>query len=127
MDMVDTPRKETQDMNVMELIDKINKSIKIAALSLFGTNREHTNLATDECVQKMKDIRLLTDKSKLKDVTDNIEIAFHAMEMLTKINKTKVANKNVKDIVSEMLDNDDEELTSVSEYDSASSYISDSD
>ena len=127
MDMVDTPRKETQDMNVMELIDKINKSIKIAALNLFGTNREHTNLATDECVQKMKDIRLLTDKSKLKDVTDNIEIAFHAMEMLTKINKTKVANKNVKDIVSEMLDNDDEELTSVSEYDSASSYISDSD
>ena len=47
--------------------------------------------------------------------------------MLTEINDTKVANKNVKDIVSEMIDNDDEELTSVSEYDSASSYISDSD
>ena len=119
MDMVDTPKKEIRDTNIMELIEKISEITKIAALNLFGTNREHTNLAIDECVQKMKDIRLLADKSKLKDTIDNIGIAFHAME----INDTKVANKNV----SEMLDNDDEELTSVSEYDSASSYISDSD
>ena len=53
------------------------------------------------------------------------------METLTEINNTKVANKNVKDIVSEMIDNDYEELTSVSEYDSdstdVSSYTSDSD
>ena len=45
------------------------------------------------------------------------------MEMLTEINDTKVANKNAL----EMINNDDEELTSVSEYDSVSSYISDSD
>ena len=35
--------------------------------------------------------------------------------MLTEINDTKAANKNVKDIVLEMLDNDDESLTSVSD------------
>ncbi len=56
MDMVDTPRKETRDMNVMELIEKIMKvTTKIAALNLWGTNREHTNLTIDECAQKMKD------------------------------------------------------------------------
>ncbi len=123
MDMVDTTRKETRDTSVMELIEKINETTKIAALNLWGTNREHSNVAIDECTQKMKDIRSLADKSKLKDATDNIEIAFHAMEMLTEINDTKVANKNAL----EMINNDDEELTSVSEYDSVSSYISDSD
>ena len=46
------------------------------------------------------------------------------MEMLTETNDTKVTNKNVKDIVSEMLDSDDEELTSVSEYDSDSVDVS---
>ncbi len=46
------------------------------------------------------------------------------MEMLTEINDTKVANKNVKDIALEMLDralpavSDDESLTSVSDEDS---------
>ena len=53
------------------------------------------------------------------------------MEMLTETNDMKIANKNVKDIVLEMFDSDDEELTSVSEYDSDSTdvsfYISDSD
>ncbi len=55
------------------------------------------------------------------------------MEMLTETKDMKVTNKNVKDIVSEMLDNDDESLTSVCEYDSDSDsvdvsfYISDSD
>ena len=127
MDMVDTPRKEVCDTNVMELIEKISEITKIAALNLWVTNRECTNVAINECAQKMKDIRLLADKSKLKDAIDNIGIAFRAMEMLTEINNTKVANKNVNDIVSEMIDNDYEELTSVSEYDSASSYISDSD
>ncbi len=117
MDMVDTPKKETQDMNVMELIEKISETTKIAALNLWGTNRVRTNIAIDECAQKMKNTRLLADKSKLKDAIDNIGIAFRAMEMLTEINDTKVANKNVKDIVLEMLDNDDESLTSVSDSD----------
>ncbi len=126
MDMVDTPKKETQDINVMELIEKISETIKIAALNLWGTDRECTNVAIDECTQKMKDTRLLADKSKLKDAIDNIGIAFRVMEMLTEINDTKAANKNVL----EMLDNDDESLTSVSEYDSdsvdVSFYVNDS-
>ncbi len=118
---------ETQDMNVMELIKKISETIKIAALN----NRERSNIAIDESEQKMKDTRLLADKSKLKDAIDNIGIAFRAMEMLMEINDTKAAKKNVKDIVLEMLDNDDESLASVSDEDSDSTdvsfYISDSD
>ena len=54
MDMVDTPKKEIRDMNVMELIEKISETTKIAALNLWGTNREHTNIAINECAQKMK-------------------------------------------------------------------------
>ena len=125
MDMVDTPKKETRDMNVMELIEKISETIKIAVLNLWGTDRERTNIAINERAQKMRDI------SRLKDAIDNIGIAFRAMEMLTETKDMKVTNKNVKDIVSEMLDNDDESLTSVREYDSDSDdvsfYISDSD
>ncbi len=34
MDMVDTPKKEIQDMSVMELIEKISETTKIAALNL---------------------------------------------------------------------------------------------
>ena len=34
MDVVDTPKKEIQDMNVMELIEKITETTKIAALNL---------------------------------------------------------------------------------------------
>ena len=131
MDMVDTPKKEIRDMNIMELIEKISETTKIAALNLWGTNRKRTNIAIDECAQEMKNIRLLADKSKLKDAIYNIGIAFRVMEMLMETNDTKAANKNVKDIVLEMLDNDDEELTSISEYDSDSTdvnfYISDSD
>ena len=126
MDMVDTLKKEIRDMNVMELIEKISKTTKIAALNLWGTNRERKNVAIDECAQKMRDIRLLADKSKLQDAIDNIGIAFRIMEMLTEINDTKVTNKNVKDIVLEMLDS--EELTDVSDDDSDSVefYIGDS-
>jgi hypothetical protein len=127
MDMVDTPKKEIRDMSVTELIEKISETTKIAALNLWGTNREHTNVAIDECAQKMKDIRSLADKSRLQDAVDNIGVAFRVMEMLTETNDTKIANKNVKDIASEMLVCDDESLTSVSEYDSACSYVSDSD
>ncbi len=122
MDMVDTPKKEIQDMNVMELIERISETTKIVALNLWGTDRERTNVAIDECAQEMRDIRLLADKYKLQDAIVNIGVAFRVMEMLTETNNTRSA----KDIVSEMLDNDD-----VSEYDSDSAdvsfYISDSD
>ncbi len=110
-------------MNIMELIEKISETTKIAALNLWGTNRE----GIDECAQEMKDIRLLADKSRLRDTVDNIGVVFRVMEMLTEISDTKVANKNVKDIVSEMLDCEEKELTDVSEYDSACSYVSNSD
>ncbi len=119
MDTVDTLKKEIQDMNVMELIERISGTTKITALNLWKTNRELTNdpaLAT-QCVQEMKNIRLLADKSQLRDAVDNIGEAFRVMEMLIEITDTKVSNKNVKDIVLEMLDSDDE-LTDVSEYDS---------
>ncbi len=66
MDMVDTPRKEICDMNVMELIEKITEVTKIAALDLWATNREGTNIAIDECAQNMKNIRLQADRKKLK-------------------------------------------------------------
>ena len=90
---------------------------KIAALNLWGTNRECTNIATDECAQEMKDIRLQADKSKLQDAVDNIGVAFRVMEALTEIGKRKAINKSVRDIVREMLDSDSEELTSDSDSD----------
>ena len=111
-------KKEIRDMDVMELIEKISETTKIAALNLWGTKRKRTNVAMDECTQKMKNIRLLADKSELQDVLDNIGIALRVMEMLTETNDTKIANKSVRDIVLMMLDNDDENLTSVSEDDS---------
>ena len=49
----------------MELIKKISETTKIAALNLWETNRERTNMTIDECAQKMKNIRLLADKSEL--------------------------------------------------------------
>ncbi len=118
--MVDTPRKEIRDMTVMELIEKIMEVTKIAALNLWGTNRERTNIAIDECTQKMKDIRLQANKRNLNGALDNFGVAFRAMEMLTETNNVRVTNKSVQDIVKGMLDTDsnDEELTSVSEDDS---------
>ncbi len=111
-------KKEIRDMDVMELIEKISETTKISALNLWGTKRKRTNVAIDECAQKMKNIRLLADKSELQDALDNIGIALRVMEMLTETNDTKIANKSVRDIVLMMLDNDDEDLTSVSEDDS---------
>ncbi len=55
-------------MNVMELIEEITETTKIAALNLWGTNRERTNIAIDECAQRMKDIRLKANKDKLDEV-----------------------------------------------------------
>ncbi len=53
MDVVDssknTLKKDIKDMNVMELIEEIIETTKIAALNLWGTNRERTNIAIDEC------------------------------------------------------------------------------
>ena len=78
--MVDTPKKEIRDMNVMELIEKIMEVTKIAALNLRGTNRERTNLAIDECAQEMKDIRLKANRRKLNDALDNIGVS-HPQEI----------------------------------------------
>ncbi len=113
-------KKDIKNMNVMELIEEITETTKIAALNLWGTNRERTNIAIDECAQKMKDIRLKADDVKLIDAFDNVMIAIRVFENLNKIINAKVIHKSVQDIVKEMLDNDDESLTSVSDCDSDS-------
>ncbi len=124
MDVVDTPKKEIRDMDVMELIEEITNTTKIAALNLWGTNRERTNIAIDECAQKMKDIRLKANKEKLDDAVGNIIAAFRSLDTIMAINDEGVANISVQDIVKEiMLDKDDESLTDVSDCD----YDSDSD
>ncbi len=120
MDVVNTLKKDIKDMNVMELIEEITETTKIAALNLWGTNREHTNIAIDECAQKMKDIRLKANKEKLDDAVGNIVVAFRSLDVLMGINDIGVANISVQDITKIMLDNDDESLTSVSDCDSDS-------
>ena len=107
-------------MDVMELIEEIIETTKIAALNLWGTNRERTNIAIDECAQKMNDIRLKADDVRLIDAFDNVMIAIRVFENLNKIINAKVIRKSVQDIAEEMLDNDDESLTSVSDCDSDS-------
>ncbi len=69
----------------------------------------------------MKDIRLKANRRKLNDALDNIGVAFRAMEVLTETSYITAMSKSAKDIVREMLDSEDEELTSVSEDDSDSS------
>ncbi len=120
MDVVNTLKKDIKDMNVMELIEEITETTKIAALNLWGTNRERTNIAIDECAQKMKDIRLKANKEKLDDAVGNIVVAFRSLDVLMGINDIGVANISVQDITKIMLDNDDESLTSVSDCDSDS-------
>ena len=124
MDVVDSskniPKRDIKDMNVMELIEEITETTKIAALNLWGTNRERTNIAIDECAQKMKDIRLKANKEKLDDAVGNIVVAFRSLDVLMGINDIGVANISVQDITKIMLDNDDESLTSVSDCDSDS-------
>ena len=120
MDVVDTPKKDIRNMDVTDLIEEITETTKIAALNLWGTNRERTNIAIDECAQKMKDIRLKADDVKLIDAFDNVMIAIRVFENLNKIINAKVIRKSVQDIVKEMLDNDDESLTDVSDCDSDS-------
>ena len=106
-------------MNVMELIEEIIETTKIAALNLWGTNRERTNITIDECAQKMKDIRLKADKTRLSEAFDNITITLRVFETLNEITDAKVIWKSVQDIVKEMLDEDDDEsLTDVSDDDS---------
>ena len=113
-------KKDIKDMNVMELIEEITETTKIAALNLWGTNRERTNIAIDECAQKMKEIRLKANKDKLDDAVGNIVVAFRSLDVLMGINDIGVANISVQDITKIMLDNDDESLTSVSDCDSDS-------
>ncbi len=111
------PKKDIKDMNVMELIEEITETTKIAALNLWGTNRERTNIAIDECAQKMKDIRLKADDVKLIDAFNNVMTAIQVFDNLNNITDSKVIWKSVQDIVKEMLDedDDDESLTDVSD------------
>ncbi len=128
MDVADTPKKDIKDMNVMELIEEITETTKIAALNLWGTNRERTNIAIDECAQKMIDIRLKADKTRLSEAFDNITITLRVFETLNEITDSKVIWKSVQDIVKEMLDEDDDEsLTDVSDDESCPRCDSDSD
>ena len=132
MDVVDssknTLKKDIKDMNVTELIEEITETTKIAALNLWGTNREHMNIAIDECAQKMKDIRLKANKTRLSEAFDNITITLRVFETLNEITDSKVIWKSVQDIVKEMLDEDDDEsLTDVSDDDSCPTCDSDSD
>ena len=132
MDVVDssknTLKKDIKDMNVMELIEEIIETTKIAALNLWGTNRERTNIAIDECTQKMKDIRLKADKTRLSEAFDNITITLRVFETLNEITDSKVIWKSIQDIVKEMLDEDDDEsLTDVSDDESCPTCDSDSD
>ncbi len=115
MDMVNYVKKDIRDMNVTDLIEEITETTKIAALNLWGTNRERTNIAIDECAQKMKDIRLKADDVRLIDAFDNVMIAIRVFENLNKIINAKVIHKSVKNIMEEMLDNNDESLTDVSD------------
>ena len=128
MDTVNYVKKDIKDMNVMELIEEIIETTKIAALNLWGTNRERTNIAIDECAQKMKDIRLKADKTRLSEAFDNITITLRVFETLNEITDSKVIWKSVQDIVKEMLDEDDDEsLTDVSDDESCPTCDSDSD
>ena len=125
MDVVNIPKKEIQNMNVTELIEEITETTKIAALNLWGTNRERTNITIDECAQKMKDIRLKADDIKLINALDNVMIATQVFDNLNKIINAKVILKSVQDIVEEMLDNKDEILTDVSDNNSCPTCDSD--
>ena len=119
MDTVNYVKKDIKDMNVMELIEEITETTKIAALNLWGTNRERTNIAIDECAQKMKDIRLKADDVKLIDAFNNVMTAIQVFDNLNNITDSKVIWKSVQCIVKEMLDedddDDDESLTDVSD------------
>ena len=121
MDVIDTPRKEIKDMNVMELIEKISDVIKITELHLRTTNREFTNVYINNSAQDMKDIRLLADKSRLQDALNNIEVALRVMT------KISMVNESAQDIAKMMLNTDDESLTDVSDDDSCPTCDSDSD
>ena len=101
-------------MNVMELIEEITETTKIAALNLWGTNRKRTNIAIDECAQKMKDIRLKADKEKLNDAVGNIMSAFRSLDTLMAFNDEGVAKISAQDIVNDIMLHDDESLTDVS-------------
>ncbi len=128
MDTVNYVKKDIKDMNVMELIEEITETTKIAALNLWGTNRERTNIAIDECAQKMKDIRLKADDVKLIDAFNNVMTAIQVFDNLNNITDSRVIWKSVQGIVKEMLDEDDDEsLTDVSDDESCPTCDSDSD
>ncbi len=101
-------------MNVMELIEEITETTKIAALNLWGTNRKRTNIAIDECAQKMKDIRLNANKENLNEAVSNILAAFRSLDTLMAFNDEGVVKISAQDIVNDIMLHDDESLTDVS-------------
>ncbi len=107
---------DIKDMNVMELIEEITETTKIAALNLWGTNRKRTNIAIDECAQKMKDIRLNANKENLNEAVSNILAAFRSLDTLMAFNDEGVVKISAQDIVNKIMldDNDSEDLTDVS-------------
>ncbi len=114
MDVVNTLKKDIKDMNVMELIEEITETTKIAALNLWGTNRKRTNIAIDECAQKMKDIRLNANKENLNEAVSNILAAFRSLDTLMAFNDEGVVKISAQDIVNDIMLHDDESLTDVS-------------
>ncbi len=127
MDTVNYVKKDIKDMNVMELIEEIIETTKIAALNLWGTNRERTNIAIDECAQKMKDIRLKADDVKLIDAFNNVMTAIQVFDNLNNITDSKVIWKSVQGIVKEMLDEDDDDDESLTDVSDCPTCDSDSD
>ena len=105
---------DIKDMNVMELIEEITETTKIAALNLWGTNRKRTNIAIDECAQKMKDIRLNANKENLNEAVSNILAAFRSLDTLMAFNDEGVVKISAQDIVNDIMLHDDESLTDVS-------------
>ena len=105
---------DIKDMNVMELIEEITETTKIAALNLWGTNRKRTNIAIDECAQKMKDIQLKANKENLNEAVSNILAAFRPLDTLMAFNDEGVAKISAQDIVNDIMLHDDESLTDVS-------------
>ncbi len=101
-------------MNVMELIEEITETTKIAALNLWGTNRKRTNIAIDKCAQKMKDIRLNANKENLNEAVSNILAAFRSLDTLMAFKDEGVVKISAQDIVNDIMLHDDESLTDVS-------------
>ncbi len=65
------------------LIEKIMSIIRVIALNLSLINRECVNTSLISCAEKIRQAYLHTDRERLRDTLDNIEIALEAMRSLT--------------------------------------------